>query len=381
MIEAETVDRVVRAKGDGLPVISLYVRVLPQRRRDLSSQLGSLLDQVEPFAYDQSLSHEARLSLRKDLERINERAELGRWRPGTVGIFACSGRGLFEEVQLPRRVHDRVVVDSTPWVRPLVAALAEFHRACVVFVNRKSARMWELYQDEMREVSEVVDPALRKSNYAHGRVENRVHNRGEELLNRHYRRVVDELEQLADRYELLIIGGQEHDLPGFVEFLPPALRTRVAGTFTLDPNTATSDDIRHSADTVMRSWQQHEQQRAVTDVLDSTAAGALGTLGLQSCLWAGSTAAVQSLVVAGGAEVPGVVCDESGWLGLRGEQCPLCGAATRKTDDVIDELVTATVSDGGTVQHVPAESLLQPHLVGARLRFPLPPVPPPLSQG
>ena len=80
---------------------------------------------------------------------------------GSVALFSCSGRGFFEEVPLTRAVRERVLVDETAWVRPMLAVLDEYHRCCVIVVDRKTARTWELYQDEMRETGTlrlVADP-------------------------------------------------------------------------------------------------------------------------------------------------------------------------------------------------------------------------------
>ena len=41
---------------------------------------------------------------------------------------------------------------------------------------------------------------------------------------------------------------------------------------------------------------------------------------------------MQLLLVEDGLEAPGVVCDESGWLAMSGEVCPLCGRATRRAE-------------------------------------------------
>ncbi len=377
MIQSETIDRIVRWNGDGLPVVSLYVHVDPDRRLDLDSQLASLLDQIRPLAYDESLAHEARLSVRNDIEHIQEAAGQQRWKPGAVSIFSCSGRGLFEEVELPRAVHDRVVVDATPWVRPLLAVLDDYHRSCIVMIDKGQARMWELYQDELREAVTVQGETLRKPNYAHGKAEHNVHNRAEELMNRHYRGVAEQLDQMfrTDGYELLVIGGHDHDVPGFVEFLPLNLRARVAGTFTMDPGTATPGDIRKSAESILERHEREEERRIAAEVLQLNAMGGLAAVGLRRCLWAGSIAAAQLLLVEGGATAPGVMCDESRWLAPSGEACPMCGRATRHIPDVIDELVTAVIDDGGSVEHVQAETELRQHLVAARLRFPLPPDP------
>jgi peptide chain release factor subunit 1 len=107
--------------------------------------------------------------------------------------------------------------------------------------------------------------------------------------------------------------------------------------------------------------------------MDTAAAGGLATAGLDTCLQAGSVAAIQQLLVQEGATAPGVVCDESGWLALAGDTCPLCGKPTRHTEDVIGELVQAVIDDGGSIRHVETETKLKDHTVAATLRFPLPP--------
>jgi peptide chain release factor subunit 1 len=86
-----------------------------------------------------------------------------------VALFACSGRGEFEEVELPRRVRDRSMIDKTAWVRPLIAVLDEYHRCRVVLVDRGLARFFDLYQDEMVELgSPLCDRTLHKPDFAAG---------------------------------------------------------------------------------------------------------------------------------------------------------------------------------------------------------------------
>jgi hypothetical protein len=377
MIEAETIDRLVRLKPDGLPVLSMYVTVDGAARRNLDSQVTSLLDQVRPLTEDDSLDREARLSMREDIEQVELAARLQRWRPGAVGIFSSSRRGVFEEVSLPRGVPDGVVVDSTPWVRPMLAVLDEYHRTCVVMINKGATRVWELFQDEMREATAFRDPTLRKPNYAVGRTENRIHNRADELTKRHYRRTVEVLDQMfrGGGFDLLVIGGQEHEVPIFLEFLPRDLRSRMAGTFVLDGAGATLGDVRAGAESVLERYERDEERRLVSDTIERHAMGGLAAVGLSDCLWAGSVSAVGSLLIQEGAVAPGVVCEESGWLAESGETCPLCAGPTRRVPDVTDELVTAVIKDGGSIKHVQAETDLAKLMVAAQLRFPLPPRP------
>jgi peptide chain release factor subunit 1 len=378
VLTSETIDRIARLDGDGLPVVSAYVSVPvdPKDRSALRTRAASLVHRIRPMAEDDSLDRKARLSMREDIERIEEAVADGDWKPGAIALFSCSGAGLFDHVPLPRAVPDHIHVDQTPWVRPLAAVLDELHRYCVAVIDRKSARAWELYQGEFLDARELEDEALRKPDYAgwQGYEEHRVSNRADELAKRHFHRTAELLEELfrIDRYELLVLGGRQEELPLFIELLPGELRERVAGTFSVDPHTASPGQIRELADAVVERYEEDEERKLVDEVFDSAAAGGRAALGLDRCLWAGSVAAVDKLLVQMDAEEPGVVCDECGWLACEGEACPICGGPTRQTPDVIDELVERVFAEGGSVEHVGAETQLKEQQVAASLRFPLP---------
>ncbi len=377
MLTAETVDRIVRFDGEDLPVLSLYVPVDidPGNRERLAGRVSSLLDSIDALARDPSAEHAVRMSVRADMERIREAVVTEHWRPGGMAIFACSGRDLYDKIPLPRRVRDRVMVDTRPYARPLLAVLDEYHRTCVAVVDKTSARFWEIYQDEMREAGKLRDPVLRKSNYAAGLAEDRVRNKADELTKRHYRTVVQQLEDLfrAGGFDLLIIGSHDVELPAFLDFLPRDLRSALAGTFSMDPDQPAAAEVRRHADAILERHEQAGEQQLLGDVFEKLAAGGLAAAGLDDCLWAGSVAAIKILLALDGAAVPGVVCDQSGWLARSGDICPFCGNPTRSAPDVIDELAEAVITEGGSVRHVSSDRRLAGPLVAASLRFPLPP--------
>lgn len=382
MLTAETINRIAGFDAKGLPVASLYARVDadPAQRVGLHSRVTSMLDQqISPLAKDENLDRAARLSLRGDMERI--RGVLGeeRWKPGAIALFSCHGRDLFEQVSLPRGVRDRVVVDATPYVRTMLAVLDEYYRTCVLIVDRSSAQAWELHQDEMAEVARFRDQALRKPNYAGTLAEDRVRNKADELAKRHYRSVAQWLAELFESggFDLLVIGGHDYEVPAFTELLPnePDLRQRIAGTFSIDPSTAPVAEIKSNAGAILERYQRDQVEQQVREVAERVATGGLGAAGLASCLWAGSCAAAQTLLVQDGATAQGVVCDESRWLALTGDTCPLCGQETRITSDVIDELAQVVIDEGGSIRHVDGDPWLAEHTAAALLRFPLPPIP------
>lgn len=128
---ARTLDRIKRLHGEGLPVVSVYLAVHPgpDARRTLRAKADSLLHRVRALATDGSLDHDARMSLRADIERIERIARTETLGRGALAIFACSGAGVLELVRLPRPVRDRIMVDATPWIAPMLAVLDQYRRA------------------------------------------------------------------------------------------------------------------------------------------------------------------------------------------------------------------------------------------------------------
>src|ERR1700691_1358079 len=108
MITAETVNGIVRFEANGLPVVSLYCGVDPgESQREVRARVDSLLDQIRPLATDRDFDHRHRLSVRTDIKRIKDAMNSKRWPPGTIAIFSCSGRDLYEEIPLPRHVPEQ----------------------------------------------------------------------------------------------------------------------------------------------------------------------------------------------------------------------------------------------------------------------------------
>jgi peptide subunit release factor 1 (eRF1) len=375
MITAETVNGIVRFQANGLPVVSLYCRVDPgASQREVRARVDSLLDQIRPLAKDRALDHRCRLSVRGDIERIKDALGSERWPPGTIAIFCCSGRDLYEEIPLPRRVREQVMVDATPLARPMLAVLGEYYRSCVLVVNREVAPVWEMYQDEMREVEAVREP-LRKGGNTGSRTEDRIQNRVDEQAKRHFRRVASMIDQLlrTDGYDVLVVGGHGYELGEFFRLLPHELRGRVAGTFSADPAATPVAEIRSSAQAVVQRYQREQDRRLVDQVLELAAIGALAAVGPQDCLWAGSMSAIDTLLVRDGTTLPGVVCDESRWLTASGDTCPVCGKPTRRTPDVLDELAAAVIETGGSARQIAADLMPEEYPAAAQLRFPAPP--------
>jgi peptide chain release factor subunit 1 len=381
VLSHELVQELLHFRAPESAVLSVYVSIPadPGEIRGVRAHFESVLQPVSELIAARQLPHAARESLRADVARImgdvptRGQVLLGR----TVAIFACRLVGLYREAVVARPVRERAVVDATPYVRPLLAVLDESHRYCTVVVGSELSWIYEFYQGELEEAGRVGawGPSKPKPEGWH-LSERRDDHRAEELAHRHLKETAAAVEELMRKreFELLIVGGHTEIIPVFLPLLSQPLRQKVAGTFAIDPHTMTPGQVREHADAVVEAYERDEESRLVSQALERVAAGGLGAAGLPWCLMAVNEHAVDLLLVDDDFQTPGRACDNCGWLGLpdAGPLCPVCGAATRDTPDVVDEMAEKVVETSGRVEHVYAETELSDHSVAAMLRFPVP---------
>lgn len=233
---------------------------------------------------------------------------------------------------LPGWVRDRIELDVTPYVRPLLAVLDEAHRYAVVIVDREHGRLFEFYLGVLEATAREDGRALRKPDFAQGDKEHGVRKKAEELAKRRYREAAGALDQLVQEQgiELVVVGGHEDMVPAFLDQLPHHLRRKVVGTFIADPGTLTPATARDEAQRAVDVYERWEEQQLVAQAIEKVAAGGLGAAGLDWCLLAANEQAIQHLLVRADASAPGRVRDSCGWLGLGGDDCPVEGHPARR---------------------------------------------------
>lgn len=108
--------------------------------------------------------------------------------------------------------------------------------------------------------------------------------------------------------------------------------------------------------------------RSAAEILAEPAAGPTAT-GLPACLAAVNADAAETLLVPCDGLVPGYECGRCGALGLADDCCPDWGTAALPVPDLIEEMVSRTLEDGGQVLVVRDA----PGRVAARLHCPVAP--------
>jgi protein required for attachment to host cells len=263
------------------------------------------------------LTHEERLALRDDLERVRgvlAGPDVAANGTRAVAVYACGPEDLLEIVRLRRPIGSKVVLDRAPCIEPLVLQGMD-ERWLVVLANRRAARLFVGPGEDLEETDRIVDDVHQQHDQG-----------GWSQLN--YQRsvekeVADHLAHTAEvAFDIYKARGVDHVLVGAPEELlgdlkaklHPYLRERLAGKLQTDVENASLDDVRAAALEAIKEHTRRVEREALDRLQEGVGRGGRGAAGVAEVLDALNQARVETLLIAENFHAPGRVDFEAGLL-------------------------------------------------------------------
>lgn len=290
-----------------------------------------------------------------------------------AAVFTEVGGDWFEAFQLPLPVENRLELSDRPVIGPLVEIVERYHHHGVVLVDREHLRLMSLYLDRTLNEREVetepypVPHDVRRGGFSAKDYQDR---KAEET--RHFfREFAEEVAAFVRRHgaDDLILLGTHENVQKFREFLPEAIRDRVAHTGAVGID-ASPAEIRERLAPVFRARLEEEEARAVELLKERVRQSHKAVAGLADTLEALQEGKLSALVVARGLDDRGGQCDGCGFLltGTAGS-CPYCGDEVSGAVDLGEAMVRIAADQGIKVDFVPPTAVGELGGVGGLLRF------------
>ena len=291
-----------------------------------------------------------------------------------LAIFACGGEKFWQVFGLPRLGRNILIADHAPHLHPLTAILAEYHRYCVVTVDRSHGRIFEVYLGEIAECDGVTDALPRRVREA-GQG-----GRDERNRDRHFTQAVEQhYEHLAaatvkrfqkDHCDWLILAGQRAAVHEFQKHLPAAIQKRLVGDFHADPAKITLPELLQQASAIEQRVERDHELQLATQLVQQAAAGHGAVTGLTAVLAALDRGEAQLLLVEDGFEKPGQACDGCHYPSLLPADCPHCHRSTTPCADIVDAAIELAQHRNCQIKHLHGATPLHDNgRIGAQLRF------------
>jgi peptide chain release factor subunit 1 len=355
--------------------ISLFVDLDPSvspTPGDARTRVHSLLDEGEKKTNGGKQSHEQRLGLKADFERIRDFFNEEFRRDGTRGyaVFCAGLDNLWQTVPLSERVPDEVKVSRELYLAPLVPLVGRGEGAVVAVVSREQGRLYQLRAGRLDEVADLFEEQPRRHDQG-GWSQARMQRHADELAKDHLKTVAEELEGRLRRLQFprVVVVGPEELKSEFVDALAGDARGAIIG-WTTAKSHASAAELLKIALPVLEEWR--ERQEAVTVERWKEEAGRNGRAasGWEATLEAASDARVECLLFEEGVEHEAWVCPACGRVSISGGRCPLDGTEMEHRDEGLDLAVHQVLAHGGHVLAVRHRRDLDPvGGIGALLRF------------
>jgi peptide subunit release factor 1 (eRF1) len=333
-----------------------------------SSAITSVLTAAAHKVEDKDgLSHEERMALRDDVERVRavlNGSDIAQNGTRALAIYACGPEDLLEVIRLRRPVENKVVLDRTAFVEPLVLQGTD-ERWMVLLTNRRAARLFFGPGDALEETDRLVDDVHQQHNQGGWSQAN--YQRSVE------KEVGDHLQNAADlAFDLYKKQGADRVLIGvppelhseFKGKLHPYLLERIAGKITVDVENASLDDVCAAAQTEITAHVMRCEREALDRLQQGVGTGGRGAAGIAEVLDALNQARVETLLIAENFRAGGRVDFQAGLL------LPADADAGEPVEDIVEPAIEKAIEQSANAMVVRHHTDLEPlGGIGAVLRF------------
>jgi peptide subunit release factor 1 (eRF1) len=362
-----------KLRPDGHKVLSLYLNLDPREfptPRDRTVELESLLDVVERELREDSLDHEQRQELKRDIDRVRSwyATEFDASGARGIAIFTASAIDLFDVHRLARPIRSEITIDDSPFIEPLTA-LPGGDGYCVLLVNRQIARILCGGSDGLREVVSIVDDVHRwheQGGWSQARYQRGIMKETKD----HLKHAADELFRLSKRgiVQRLIIGTPDEMRREVQSTLHSYLRDRIAGWLDIDIR-ATPAAVSAEVAEIIAADERRREREWLDRLKSELGRSARGAAGLPDTLAALNERRVEALIVQDGYRPEGYATPAADFLSTEAGASPT-GEELLKRDDVLEPAMESALEQSAEVvvaRHFPdLESLGS---IGAVLRF------------
>jgi peptide subunit release factor 1 (eRF1) len=344
-------------------------------KKQILLSLKNLLNTNKAVLENMNVSKNKRESLLLDLEKISRfcKENINSHSQKGLAVFSCSKENFWESFDLPSPPRNRLIFDQNPYVRPLSAILNEFRRICLLTIDRKESKWYELFMGELSELDHITGDVPSKvreggwEGYESKRIERHIATHLHDYFKRSAQMTFDLFKK--NNFDWLFLGCMDEYCKEFEPLLHPYLKERLKARLKSKPSDSPSK-ILSEASALEKKLKDGEESELLNRFISELEKGGLATSGLKNTLRSLNQGEVQTLLITRHLSKPGKICPKCGFLFPDEIKCPSCQRKTEPLMDVIDEAVESALDKKSQVIHIDPPSRLSRYgNIGAYLRY------------
>jgi peptide chain release factor subunit 1 len=353
--------------------VSLYLNTNPMTntKNNYVIHVKNMLKQTT-----EQLNKAAIKKVQGDLDKINAYVLANKriFKKG-LAILSSQEKKFWREFHLFIPIKNEIIVDNTPYIKPLLDILDNYQRYAILLVGKDSARLFIIHLGEIEEYTEIHTegvPGKHKKGGWFSLSEKSYERHIDYHVELHFKDVIKHLEQFLSREYVgrLLVGGAEEAVTKVKGMLPQTLADKVIGTFQAEMF-ANSKEILKKAEPILRIFEKKKNEETVDNLLTRTMKNENAVIGIEDVLHTLQEGRIMKLLFLKDFKKSGLACKNCEFLTVQQvSTCPYCQGKTKKVNYIVDLLAQRAVEQGALVEVLTDNKKLNDAgKIGAFLRF------------
>lgn len=282
----------------------------------------------------------------------------------TIAVFASSKHNFMRYMSLSVEIENLLVVDSSPYIRPLARIHDEYESFTLVLVSTNYAKIFSISLgkiDDTKKLSAYIMNKHKKGGWSQARF-NRLR---KGAIHAFLSEVAEELTKRAD--DRIIIAGPGVTKHDFIDMLPKNLREKIIDIIDIDVKD--ENKLLKQSISIVSEKEEEKSYKNMELLKEEILRDGMAVYGVNETLKAVINGQVELLLIQKDVRIKGWICEHC-QIVEEGTQktCPYCGGKTSEVD-VLEEILEFAERTDAKVEFVDDEELKKLGYIAGLLRF------------
>ena len=287
-----------------------------------------------------------------------------------LAIFASNEHDFFKAYKLGMPVEDLMVVNTSPYIRPIIKLIEDYETLGLVILDNHRARIYVVSSGKIEDKNKLARDIMNKHKKG-GMSQARFQRLRRGAIEHFMTEVSDEMVRLfsKDNVAKIVIAGPGNAKILLMDFLPNELKSEILDLIDMDFDEADGFLISRAEEAVLKD-EKETVSKNVARLKEEILKHGLAVYGLNDIIDAVKNGQIELLLVNKGYKLKGWICEKCQIFdsGIK-DKCPNCSGNVAEVD-VIEEIIDFAKRTGAKIDFVDDNPILQDlGGVGGLLRF------------
>ncbi len=317
-----------------------------------------------------SIAFEKNITTLENILKNDAPNEIARNRYRGLAIFISETMGYFKAIGLPHNIKNSLIVDTSPYIRPLVQLMDEWEEYAMVLIDTHEAKLFVVSLGALKDKERLTTHIINKHKKG-GWSQMRFQRLRREAIDRFQKKVAEELEKFVEGEQIvgLVLAGPGETKEHFKNELSHKLKSMIIGDLDYSMDIPTEKLVEAASDEVAK-LERVISNDSVDRLRNEILKGGKAVFGIKETIGAAKEGKIELLLLSKELKPRGWICEHCQIVetGVR-DRCPYCNHKTSEVD-VLEEILEFAERTGSNIEFVSENPMLEElGGVGALLRY------------